>query len=284
MPNKKAKKMKITLLLVSKDEEKHVPKFLASLKKQTRKPDELLVVDSSTDKTPVLLSRYAHKIIRTEPRGCCRARILGISKSKGDIIVFTDIDTILYPNWLEELVKPFDDPNVMAVQGRINSVSYDGKRDRSIFSSDLQTKGRYICGCNVAFRKKLFKEFPLDPNQTWEDIELGYRISKKYTIFGAKNAIIYHYGPLTLKERDIWNSALWSGVGWSRILLKQNSWKDRAYWIARIYYNIFNLLVCLEGLDRIKRFSAYSIAFPYALYSELTKKTYKNSRGRKVIE
>jgi glycosyltransferase involved in cell wall biosynthesis len=273
------KKMKVSLILVSKDEEKHLPKFLSSLKKQTRKPDEIILVDSSSDKTPKIMKPYVDKIITVEPRGCCRARIIGINKSRGDIIVFADIDSILYPNWLEELVKPFSNPDIKVVQGRINSKSYDGKMDSGIFSSDLKEKGKFICGCNVAFRRSVLEEFPLDPYMTWEDIELGYRISKKYDIYGARNAIVHHYGASSFEERNMWNSAVWSGVGWSRILLKHKN----MYWFFRINYNIFNVLL-VHGL---KAFLLYTFAFYYALLMEINKKNIKNNKTgssiRKVI-
>jgi glycosyltransferase involved in cell wall biosynthesis len=270
---------KVSLVLVSKDEEKHLPKFLESLKKQTRKPDEIILVDSSSDRTPKIMKPYVDKIITVEPRGCGNARVVGIEKSKGDIIVFTDLDEIMYPNWLENLVKPFENPKVMVVQGKIYTRSYTGKGDDSMFANGLKDKGKYICGCNVAFRRKVLKEFPIDTHQTWEDIELGYRITKKYDIYGARDAIVYHYGPSSFKERDIKNSALWSGVGWSRILIKHKN----LYWLLRIYYNIFNVLFA-HGL---KAFAYYFFYFHYALYLELTKKKTKSSSGkniRKVIQ
>jgi glycosyltransferase involved in cell wall biosynthesis len=274
--------MKVSLVLVSKDEEKHLPKFLSSLKKQTRKPDEIILVDSSSDKTPKIMKPYVDKIITTEPKGCGTARVVGIKNSTGDIIVFTDIDAILYPNWLEELIKPFNNSYVNAVQGKIYAKSYGGKNEKGMFSTGLKEKGKYICGCNIAFRRKVLKEFPIDTNILWEDIELGYRISKKYVIYGAKNAIIYHYGPLAgviSKERDLWNSAMWAGIGWSRILLKHKN----LYWFFRIMYNIFNLLIA----HGIKVFVYFFVAFFYALLLEISGKKFKPKTSedlmRKVI-
>lgn len=267
--------LKVSLILVSKNEEKHIPKFLESLKKQTRKPDEIILVDSSTDNTPKLMKPHVNKVIFTEPKGCCYARIIGIKNATGDIIVFTDIDAILYPNWLEELIKPFDDPEIKVIQGRIFTKNYRGIDERGIFSSDLQDKGKFICGCNIAFRKEVLVEFPLDPHQTWEDIELGYRISKKYFIYGARKAIIYHYGPSSFKERNLWNSALWSGTGWSRILIKHKN----LHWVMRIGYNILNVW----RVHGFKAFLYYSVAFPYAMSVEVIGKSVKVKTSGELI-
>ena len=272
--------MKTSLILVSKDEEKHIPGFLESLEKQTRKPDEIILVDSSSDSTPELMRPYVTKLITIEPRGCGQARITAIENSTGDIIVFTDFDEVLYPDWFEKLLRPFEDQSVMVVQGRVFTKNYDGSDEHGIFSDGLAEHGKYICGCNVAFRRSVLDEFQIDPHQTWEDIELGYRISKKYDIYGARDAIVYHYGPSPeyTKNRDVRNSALWSGVGWSRILLKHKN----LHWFLRIYYNIFNVILA----HGFKTFLYYFYYFHYALLHELMHKPVKKQTGdnvRKVI-
>jgi glycosyltransferase involved in cell wall biosynthesis len=257
--------LKVSLILVSKNEEKHVPKFLQSLKKQTRKPDEIILVDSSTDNTPNLMKPYVNKVIFTEPRGCGAARDIGVKNSKGDILVFTDIDAVLHPNWLEEMIKTFDNPEVNVVQGQVlfNSLN---KEENSMWSKRLQEKGKYICGCNMAFRRKVLKEFHFDPNIYLDDIDMGYRISKKYIVYGNKKATVYHYGA-KIREND--NVALWKrGVvyytGWIQLVKKYKN----PYWIARIGYNIIYLLY----LGNIKVFCLHIAMLFNAIYLEISRK------------
>lgn len=263
---------KISLVLISKNEEKHIPKFIDSLKKQTRKPDEIILVDSSTDNTVKLMKPHVNKTITVPARGCAAARNRGVKESTGNIIVFTDIDTVLYPDWLENLTRPFGQEKVKVVQGKIFSKSYDGKKDKGIFASGLKEWGKFICGCNVAFRRDIFEQYPLDENMLWEDIEQGYRITRSHKIYGARDAIVYHYGPMTFTEnRPLENSAIWSGKGWAKILMKHKN----PHWFFRIYFNLFNVW----RVHGWKAFRSYFREFHKALRCEMKGIEYNESKA-----
>jgi len=49
--------------------------------------------------------------------GLSAARNLGIKEAEGDIIAFVDDDTLLYPDWAEEMVKTYEDDSVIGVTG-----------------------------------------------------------------------------------------------------------------------------------------------------------------------
>ena len=51
--------------------------------------------------------------------GVSFARELGLATATGDIVAFIDDDALPSPNWLEQLVKPFADDNVMMTSGWI---------------------------------------------------------------------------------------------------------------------------------------------------------------------
>jgi len=70
----------------------------------------IVVVDNgSTDGTPGLLQRYAAALplvlLREERRGMNIARNAGLEHVKGELVVFTDDDTIPARDWLVELVR-----------------------------------------------------------------------------------------------------------------------------------------------------------------------------------
>lgn len=83
------------------------PKFVESLKAQTRKPDQVIVVDDcSTDGMGELLGRYAngwHTIKLFQNMGQSHARNLGFERVTGDYTIFLDGDLEMDPKMLEVL-------------------------------------------------------------------------------------------------------------------------------------------------------------------------------------
>lgn len=89
-----------------------LPECLDSLARQTRAPDETIVVDdASTDETLALLaSRYPWvRVVRLERnRGFVAATNRGIAEARGEIVVLLNNDTEADPGWLEALVAPLE--------------------------------------------------------------------------------------------------------------------------------------------------------------------------------
>lgn len=89
--------------------------LLQSVKNQTLYPDEILIIDGSTnDETESLLKNNSFKNLKyirvsDENRGLTKQRNFGISKLNGgsEIICFLDDDTVLESNYFEEIIKTF---------------------------------------------------------------------------------------------------------------------------------------------------------------------------------
>lgn len=95
-------------------------------------PPELIEVvvasDGSTDGTNDLVARFAARPVRllTLRRGGKNAALNeAIEAAAGDVLVFTDADTVLDRDSIRALVAPFGDPNVGGVLGQIR---YTGER------------------------------------------------------------------------------------------------------------------------------------------------------------
>lgn len=110
--------MTISVVIPAYNEEKYLPRTLASLSKLDRKPDEIIVVDGgSTDRTAKVARAHGATVITVAHRGIGFARDKGLIKAKGDIIAFTDADTIVPGDWLTKIEETVSRPGVVGVFG-----------------------------------------------------------------------------------------------------------------------------------------------------------------------
>jgi len=111
-----------TIMMCTLNEADFIEKALKSLEDQNvlnRYPMhfERMIVDSnSEDETVAIAEDYGWTVI-IAPRGKLNARALGIGKAKGEIIVGVDADTVYPPNWLNLMLRHFQDPKVVGVAG-----------------------------------------------------------------------------------------------------------------------------------------------------------------------
>ncbi len=104
---------KVSVIVTVKNEEKTIEKLLASLRSQTRPPDEIVIVDGgSTDRTVDLIRGWADrlpiKLIVRPGLNISQGRNLAIREASGEIIASTDAGVKLSPVWLESLLRPFE--------------------------------------------------------------------------------------------------------------------------------------------------------------------------------
>lgn len=89
---------------------------------QTRNDVEIIVVDNHPDSslTPPVVADFPEVKLVTEPRrGLAYARNRGFLASHGEIVIATDDDVIAPADWLEKLLAPFANPDVMIVTGNV---------------------------------------------------------------------------------------------------------------------------------------------------------------------
>ena len=105
-------------------------KLLNSVKEQTLYPNEILIIDGSTNnETEIVLEsntfqNLQYYSVQPEHRGLTKQRNFGVSKVANDtaIICFLDDDTVLTPNYFEEIIKAYAVfPDAFGVGGYINN-------------------------------------------------------------------------------------------------------------------------------------------------------------------
>lgn len=104
----------LSVIVAARNEEARIGVLLESLVRQTRRPDEVIVVDDrSIDGTSSVVEAYRKrlptlKIVKVDalPAGAApkkNALECGIAASSGGILCFTDADVILPPTWLASI-------------------------------------------------------------------------------------------------------------------------------------------------------------------------------------
>jgi len=84
--------------------------------------DEILLVDSGSSPPLQVPAAYAGrvKLVREEQPGLARARVCGIRNSSGEMLVFVDDDTVLYPDYLAQARRILAErPYLAAIGGQL---------------------------------------------------------------------------------------------------------------------------------------------------------------------
>jgi glycosyltransferase involved in cell wall biosynthesis len=131
-------------------------------------PWELVVVDNgSTDDTAETLRGFAQRSrvrmqIASEPvAGLSRARNAGAQAARGEILIFTDDDCYIQPDFVDQYRRIFQDPTLGFAGGRILLHDRDdypltiNESEQEIrFSAGRPVPCGIIQGANMAFRRK----------------------------------------------------------------------------------------------------------------------------------
>ena len=105
----------VSVVITTKNEEKNIENCLQSIRRQTFKDIELIVVDNfSEDKTAELAEKY-HAKVYFEGNERSAQRNYGAKVARGEYLIYLDADMILSPTVIEECVAKCERDNVDAL-------------------------------------------------------------------------------------------------------------------------------------------------------------------------
>ena len=204
--------MTLSIIIRAYNEEKHIGRLLYGISQQTRKDVETVLVDSgSTDATLAVAARYPVKIAHITPEDFTFGRSLntGIAASTGEIIVITSAHCCpVYPDWLEQLVKPLQDPTVALSYGKQRGGPTNHFSEQQFFrkffpeNSVLQQAQPYSHNANAAIRRDLWALHPYNENLTGlEDLAWSsWAMEAGYTIAYVAEAEVIHQHDETYRQ------------------------------------------------------------------------------------
>jgi glycosyltransferase involved in cell wall biosynthesis len=201
--------MQVSVIVTVKNEGASIHRLLDSLAAQTHPPDEVVICDGgSTDGTVDALraeKRLPLKIIVRPGANISQGRNAAIANATGEVIASTDAGVLLAPEWLHELVQPFEvseTSQVYAVAG--------------FFLPDVHTPFEVAMGAtvlpqldeiepdrflpssrSVAFRKEAWQAVGGYPE--WldycEDLIFDFALRDQFGPFAFAPKAIAHFGP-----------------------------------------------------------------------------------------
>jgi len=139
----------VSVVVATKNEEKNIEHCLQSIKNQTFKNIELIIVDNfSEDKTVELAKKYG-AIIYFKGNERSAQRNYGAKLAKGKYLIYSDADMILSPTLIEECVTKceYDNIDALYVPERIVGIGFWIKvRDfeRSFYTGTVIDAVRFV--------------------------------------------------------------------------------------------------------------------------------------------
>lgn len=205
---------KISVIIRTYNEGKHIREVLESLKNQTFKNFQIIIVDSeSTDTTLSIAKEYNCKIVKIKKSrfNYSYASNIGAINSDAEILCFLSGHSVpVNNNYLDLIYQAFNNSQVGGVYGEVIALQ-DGSITEKIFYNLGYYKSKYmkklrdkmenkihpgILSCsNAAIRKAIWIEHPFTEylGHGGEDVEMAYYIikNKKY-ILHLPNALVRH--------------------------------------------------------------------------------------------
>jgi len=154
--------MKISLIVTVKNEEASITAFLDSVASQTRKPDEVVIVDGgSTDSTVALIKAHPLSVVLERMEGNIAAgRNRAASLATGEILAVTDAGCVLDHDWLEAITDLQGADIVVGTYSPIIGTLFDACQYsvHNLFRRKDDLESYAISSRSLAFRKEVWEE------------------------------------------------------------------------------------------------------------------------------
>ncbi len=196
-----------SIIIRTFNEARYLGDVLAAIARQTVPAErrEVVIVDSgSDDGTLEIAAQHGCRVvgIRREEFSFGRSLNIGCEIAAGEFLVFISGHCVpTSPEWLEELVAPFENERVAVTYGRQIGGPETKFSEHVLFEKYFPAHGPpgqapFFCNnANAALRKSVWAEHRFDETLTGlEDMELSRRlVARGLVVRYARKAVVYHY-------------------------------------------------------------------------------------------
>ena len=252
---------KISVIVPAYNAEKTIVKTMESLKNQSFKDFEVIIVnDHSIDDTMKVAEKYYKNVFKNEgKKGPAGARNTGIKKAKSENLAFIDADCFADKDWLKNLYEELKNEEVVMGNVKIPESNYLGNSISLLgfpaganlgFEKVWRVKNGYtdhITSCNFGIKKSVFiKNGLFDdsfPYAGGEDPEFSIRIFKNgVKIKYSAEPLVYHVPRDSLASFIRWQITRGRGnFHFKKKFKNVNEFIKLRIWYAKnvIAYNLF---------------------------------------------
>lgn len=303
--------LKISIIIATYNRAKDLEETINSISSQSLLPHELIIVDDSTDdKVKILIKKtnlpFKKQYLKSglKDKSLPASRNIGIKNAKGDILLFIDDDVTLYPDYLKELDKVYQDKDIIAVQGYTNNLyknqiillilnylrflffnadinPHCSKVKKGVFGNTYPIKkpkeiieAQWFSGCNMSFKREFIKKYSLKFDEDLlryavsEDVDLSYRVYRLAKSKGLKIVL----NPKMLLDHRVSKSGRLTRLEYVKVKYVYVSYfffKDLNNGLLIYYWSVIGHLLHILLLSIVKRdtdeFIKNVIGFKYSL-------------------
>ncbi len=168
--------MNCSIVIRAYNEEKHIGRLLEGIKQQTLKDVEIILVDSgSTDATVSIAESFGARIVPIASGEFTFGRSLnfGVREATREFVVIASAHVYpVYPDWLESLLRPFQDEKVALAYGKQRGPDSAKYSEQQIFhrwypdASNSDQPTAFCNNANAAIRKSAWEKNSYDETLT----------------------------------------------------------------------------------------------------------------------
>ncbi|MFD5214794.1 glycosyltransferase family 2 protein [Microbacterium sp. NPDC058345] len=223
--------VRLSVVIPVRDDAALLGRCLEALRRQTRQPDEVIVVDNASSDASAAIARAAGaRVVPCETPGIPAASAAGYDAAAGDLILRLDADCLPPSSWTEDIMAAFQrDPRLVAVTGGARFV--DGPRMLRRPAAHLYLGAyrlvtapalghRPLFGSNMALRADAWRrvrgEVHRGDAETHDDLDLSFHLGTLGRIGALRSAA------MGISSRPLWSSAAFARRirrGWRTVVL-----------------------------------------------------------------